>query len=165
MRTGTIGRAVAVVALVVAGLGLLGGCGGKGSGGGPAGPNVHAPTVTDLQVRAATAEKAGQRIVWVVRATVTDPEGDVLGGQAEARIEQTGQVVSATIDANFLHGAQFACTLSVENPPPGRIDVVFSIVDAAGNRSNEVAFFVNVAAEALRGTAPGPTRMELVPVR
>jgi len=158
-------RAVVGLAVVAAGLGLLGGCGGKSGGGNPAATNVHAPTVTNLQVRPATAEKAGQRIVWVLAATVTDPDGDVLGGRAEAKIQQTGQVVSATIDPSFLQGTQFACTLSVENPPPGRIDVVFSIVDAAGNRSNEVPFFVGVSAEAVRGTAPGPTRVELGPAR
>ncbi len=44
-------------------------------------------------------------------ATVTDPNNDVLGGMAEARLVGTTIVVSATIDSGFLRGTQFGAIL------------------------------------------------------
>jgi hypothetical protein len=35
--------------------------------------------------------------------------------------------------------------IRADSVPPGRYDVVFSVFDAAGNQSNEVSFFINVA--------------------
>lgn len=153
---------VGALGAVLAGAVLAGGCGGKGGGSSTA-VNVHAPVVTNLQVRARTPEKANQRIVWTITATVADPDGDVVGGQAEARLVQTGQVVSAAIDPTFVRGDQFAAVLFVQSAPAGRADFIFSIVDAAGNRSNEIPFFVTIAAELPRAGAPTMFRGHLEP--
>ena len=103
-------------------------------------------------------------------ATVTDPNNDVLGGMAEARLVGTTIVVSATIDSGFLQGTQFAAILRVNPIPPGTYQLVFSIVDAAGNRSNEIPFFVTINPEQPRSgklpeTPRGPFLDSIRPAR
>ena len=153
MRARTQTAMVLLVGLVMSG--FVAGCGG-GKKGSPTEPTDNGPVVTNFQVRPLTSEQAGRRVEWLITATVVDPNNDLVGGRKEARIVATGQVIGAALDAEDLRGDMFAAVLFFENPPPGRIDLAFSIVDAAGHRSNEIPFSVNIAAALLpRGTVPG----------
>jgi hypothetical protein len=135
---------------LAAALVVIASCNGNGGGGGTTGTSANAPVVTNFQIRPLTPEVTGRTVEWMVTATVTDPNNDVLGGRAEMRVTATGQTIGATIDNTFLNGNRLAIVFFINDPPPGRIDLVASVVDAAGNRSNEIPLFVTIAAAELR---------------
>jgi hypothetical protein len=140
----------------------------KSGGGGNAitGPSADAPVVSNFQVRALTPQLSGQTVEYLVTATVVDPNGDLLGGQVEARVVSTGEVIGATIDAGFFDGQQFAGVLFFQNPPGGHVELVFSVIDAAGHRSNEIPFAVDIAMTELPRTRPaGPPSGGFRPAR
>jgi hypothetical protein len=145
MRIG-IGRAgswwgMAVgVALSVAGCG--GGGGGGGNAGGSTAVNTDAPVVTDFRITALTPERANTQIRYRITATVTDPSGDLLGGHVE--VNDGARTLTLTIDGSVLRGSTVTVVFITNPVPPGPYSGTFSVVDAAGNRSNTVAFTVTV---------------------
>ena len=140
------------------------GCkGGGGGGGGPAGPSANALVVSDLQIRPLTAEKAFTQVLYLITATVTDPNNDLIGGRVEIRDPATGQIVSLTINGDVLVGNTISVLLVTNPVPPGRYDGILSVVDAAGNRSNEISFFVTIQPEVpLREVPQGSTPSKLI---
>jgi hypothetical protein len=100
----------------------------------------------------------------VITATVTDPSNDLIGGRAEVKRPATGETVSAPITADTFIGPSRIGLVLVTNPvPAGRYDLVFAVIDAAGNRSNETAFFVTIQPEVpLREVPQGPTPSKLI---
>ncbi len=136
----------------------LAGCG-KGHGGGDGattGPTANAPAVSSFQIPA--AHPRGERPVGGVphQRDRGRPGRDAAGGRAEVRVVTTGQVTGKAIEPSDLRGSAFSVVLFFESPPPGRLDLSFSIVDAGGHRSNEIPFAVTfAAAETPHGAAPG----------
>ncbi len=158
----TTGRTLTIL---LAALVITAGCnGGGGHGGGPSGPSTNAPVVTDFQIRAATPEKSFQPVTYVITATVTDPNNDLIGGRAEVKRPATGETVSAPITATTFIGPNKLGLVLVINPvPAGRYDMTFAVTDAAGNRSNEVAFFITIQLELpLREIPQGSTPSKLM---
>ena len=168
MTTGrTLTSSILLTALVIAA-----GCGGGGGhGGGPSGPSANAPVVTDFQIGALSPEKSFTQVAYAITATVTDPNNDLIGGWAEVKRPATGELVSAPITADTFIGPNKLGLVLVTNPAPaGRYDLVFAVIDAAGNRSNEIAFFIVIQPEApLRevpqGSTPGKIIDRLAPAR
>ena len=151
--------------LPLAALVIAAGCkGGGGGGGGPAGPSANAPVVSNLQIRGLTAEKAFREVQYAITATVTDPNNDLIGGRAEVKRPATGETVSATITADTFIGPDTIGLVLVINPvPAGRYDLVFAVTDAAGNRSNEIAFFITIQPQVpLREVPQGSTPSKLI---
>lgn len=119
----------------------LGACGG-GGGGGPTGPDPNAPIITDLQIRALTPERANTRVHHLITLTVQDADNDLAGGRAEIRENATGHVVSATIDPPATNPLAF--TLESNPVPAGHYNFEFTVIDAAGHRSNAVPFSITI---------------------
>ena len=139
------------------------GCKGGGGHGGSSGPS-SSPLVTDFQISALSPERSFREVQYLITATVTDPSNDLIGGRAEVKDVRTGQIVTATITADTFIGPNRIGLLLVTNPvPAGRYDAEFSVVDAAGNRSNVIAFFVTIQPEVpLREVPQGPTPSKLI---
>ena len=156
-------------------LGLLGllliiaGCG--GGGGGTAGPSADAPIQLDLQIRALTSERTGGTVRYLITFVVKDRNNDLIGGKAELKVVATGQVFDFTLSARDFSGdCASQCTgrgvFTLSNPPPGRIDLVHTVIDAAGHRSNGIAFFVTIAAgERPRAGASGQPGIDYTPAK
>ena len=145
------------IGLLVVGL-VVTGCGGGKKGGGPTGPTAEAPMVSNLQVHPLDPEVSGKQVRYAITATVVDADNDLVGGRAEARVPATGETKSFTIEASDLSGNTLGALLVTNPLPPGRYDFTFSVIDAAGHRSNEVPFSITIrAAELPRGTVPVPT--------
>lgn len=142
------------VGLVIA-LVIIANCNG-GGGGGTTGSSANAPVVSEFRIRALDPERAFRTVRYLITARVTDPNNDLIGGRAEFRVPTTGETESTTLDSTFLQGDRFAAVLPLNPVAPGRYEAVFSIVDAAGNRSNEIPFFVTVTAQVPRGRPEVP---------
>lgn len=148
-------------------------CDGGGSKRTPTGPTVNpdAPEQLNLEVRPLTAERTGTTVRYLITTALRDRNNDLVGGRAELRNMASGQTLDFTITAADLAGdCATQCTLrgvlTLVNPPPGRIDLVHTVIDAAGNRSNEISFFVTIAAAQLpREAVPGEPSIEWKPAR
>ena len=116
---------------------------------------MDAPIISNLRLQPLTPEVSGRPGLYEVTATVTDPDGDLVGGRVEVRLVATGETAAFTIDAPF-PGDRLDTALLTDPLPPGRFDLVFTVTDAAGHRSNEVGVSIAIAAAELRsGTTPG----------
>lgn len=159
-------RAIALYAgLVIASL-FITNCGG---GGGSTAPS-NAPVVSDFQILPLTPEKAFTVVLYWIWATVTDPNNDLFGGRVEIRDPVTGQIASVRIDGDILVSNTITVFLSTNPVSAGRYIGVFSVIDAAGNRSNEILFFVTIQPEipqqeVPQGSAQGRIFDRLVPGR
>ena len=148
------------------------GCKGRGGGGASTGPNSDAPVQLDLQIRPLTPERTGITVRYLVTVTLMDRNNDVAGGRSVMRNVTTGQPVGefTLTAADLLGDCVTRCTfqggLTRVNPPPGRTDFAQTVIDAAGNRSAEISFFVNTAqAELPRGAIPSEPSIEWKPAR
>jgi hypothetical protein len=145
---------------------IIANCNGNG-GGGTTGPSPNAPVQTNFQIRALTPEVTPGTVRYLGQFTATDPNNDIVGGQAEIRIVATGQVLSFTItEAARVSGDTFGGVLTLTNLPLGRTDLVHTVIDAAGNRSNGIPFFITIAAAELhRGAVPARPEADWAPRR
>jgi hypothetical protein len=73
--------------------------------------------------------------------------------------------VEFTILSPELVGTTLTFVVTLDDPDPGRLDVTFSVVDVAGNESNEIPFFITMAGAQLREGIPSKTRPGLVLVK
>lgn len=118
------------------------------------------PVVSGVRITSSTAQ--GSRARYTLAATVTDANGDVVGGRLRLRVVSTGQVLerpitatanaseveteetitvaAATLEAATLRGTQFSATLSLSPVPASSVRLAVSVKDRAGNRSAEVSF-------------------------
>jgi hypothetical protein len=142
MRAGRWGGLVVGIALAIAGCGGGGGNGGGGGGAtsGPSSPS--APVLTNFQITALTPERANTQVRYRLTATATDPNGDLLGGHVE--LNDGTRTLTLTIDGGVLQGSTVAVVLVTNPVPAGKYSGTFSVVDAAGNRSNVIAFTVTI---------------------
>lgn len=147
------------------------GCGGGGGGGGaPTAPsNPDAPVQLNLQVNPLTSERAGTEVQYLITITVQDRNGDIVGGRSELRSVTANTTQSFEITAvtgDCITQCTFQGLLTLTKPPPGRIDFVHTTIDKAGNRSNEIPFFVTIAAAELpREAVPGEFGVEWKPTK
>jgi hypothetical protein len=139
-RAGGWSGLVVAVALSIAGCG--GGGNGGGGGGAPTVPSASAPVLTNFQITPLTPERANTQIRYRLTATVTDPNGDLLGGHVD--LNDGVKTLSLPIDGSVLQGSTIAVVLITNPVPAGRYTGTLSVVDAAGNRSNEATFTVTV---------------------
>ncbi len=149
--------------LPLAALVIATGCKGGGGHGGTSGPS-SSPLVTDFQISALSPERSFRQVQYLITATVTDPNNDLIGGRAEVKRPATGETVSAPITADTFTGPNKIGLVLVTNPvPAGRYDLTFAVIDAAGNRSNEVSFFITILPEVpLREVPQGPAPSKLI---
>jgi hypothetical protein len=140
---------------LVAAMLVVAGCGGGGNGGGGGGTpttSALAPIVTNFQIHPMTPERANTQVRYHITATVSDPDNDLLGGQVE--LGDGAKTLTLTIDGTVLRGTTVSIVLVTNPLPPGAYSGTFAVVDAAGHRSNEVGFVVNIAL----GTMPEHTK-------
>jgi hypothetical protein len=120
-------------------------CGGGGGGGGNTSA-TRAPAVSNLQVRATGNQAAGRPIPLNVTATVSDLDNNLVGGRGEIdrataqKVIRAAQLASAPISPSNLAGDQLNINLSVTGLPVGPNALVFRVIDALGNPSNDVPF-------------------------
>lgn len=145
---------------------------GQSAGLTPAGPSATAmesetvqaaagqrPVVSGVRITSATAQSGRAR--YTLAATVTDANGDVVGGRLRLRVVSTGQVLvrpitasvseevereeaitvaAATLEAATLRGTQLSATFSLSPTPTSSARLAVSAQDRAGNRSAEISF-------------------------
>lgn len=112
------------------------------------------PIVSDFHIRPLTPEQAGTTVRWRITANVADLNRDIVGGHVEIRVSATGQTFRLPVLGRDFENDAIAAQFVLVDPPAGRIDMVFSVLDAVGVRSNEIPFFLTLAPEA--GPAAGP---------
>lgn len=163
----SMGSALAGAGLVTVVLFMVA-CGG---GGKSSGPSAGAPEQLSFELSPLTPERTGLTVRYLGTATVRDRDNDLVGGCSEMKFLDSGERASFTLTAENLRGdCTVQCTfrgiLSFENPSPGRIDMTHTVIDAAGRRSNELAFSVNIsAAEQRQDGVPGTPGFRYEPVR
>jgi hypothetical protein len=124
---------------------------------GPTSASLSQTVVSNVQVRALTAQLAGRNVQYQITATVTHPEG-VVGGTAQLKSAtaearkgraQPGAVVASTpVGQQNVVGTELRVTMTLVQPPAGTLQLVFSVVDARGLESNGVPLVLGI------GSAP-----------
>ena len=160
--TGARRATTAYVGLVLALL-VTASCGGGGgsSSGTPTTTSASAPVVSNFQIRPLTPEKANTEVRYQITATVIDPNNDLMGGRVE--LSDGTRTLTLAIDATVLQGNTIGVILITNRVPAGRYTGSFAVVDAAGNRSDEITFAVNI--EALTPSSGGGFIDRLAPAR
>jgi hypothetical protein len=151
--------------ILTLGLALVAGCGGSGGGGGgtPTTVSANAPVLANFRIVALNPEKANAVIRYQITVTVTDADNDVAGGQVE--LSDGTQTLALPIDAGDLQGNTIGVILVTNPVPAGTYPGTFDIVDAAGHKSNVIAFAITVNAQATRGDGSGRLLLQLLPAR
>ncbi len=158
-------RTMTLYAALVAGLMLIASCGGGGGGGGGATTSTltNAPVVTNFRIVALTAEKANTANRYQITATVTDPNNDLLGGQVE--VNDGTKTLTIAISAGTLQGNTVGVILFTNPVPAGTYQLTFTVVDAAGNRSNVITFSLTITPEAAHPSGNDGILQQLLPAR
>lgn len=112
------------------------------------------PVVSNFRIRSLTPEVTDATVRWLISATATHPTPGLLGGRAEVALVATGQTFGVEIRRGDLGPEVLRVELYLVDPPPGRNHGVFSVVDAAGERSNEIPFYVTIEGTRV-GATPG----------
>ena len=110
--------------------------------------------VSNFRIRPPTPEVTDATVRWLISATVTHPGPGLLEGRAEVALVATGQTFGVEIRRGGLVPEALRVELYLVDPPPGRNHGVFSVVDAAGERSNEIPFYVTIEGTRV-GATPG----------
>jgi SAM-dependent methyltransferase len=108
------------------------------------------PVISNFRIRPLTPEVTDATVRWLISATVARGSG-LREARAEVALVATGQTFGVEIRQADLGGDTLRVELHLTGPPPGRNHGVFCLVDAAGERSNEIPFYLTI-----EGTRSGP---------
>jgi SAM-dependent methyltransferase len=108
------------------------------------------PVISNFRIRPLTPEVTDATVRWLISATVARGSG-LREARAEVALVATGQTFGVEIRQADLVGDTLRVELHLTGPPPGRNHGVFCLVDAAGERSNEIPFYLTI-----EGTRSGP---------
>jgi SAM-dependent methyltransferase len=108
------------------------------------------PVISNFRIRPLTPEVTDATVRWLISATVARGSG-LREARAEVALVATGQTFGVEIRQADLDGDTLRVELHLTGPPPGRNHGVFCLVDAAGERSNEIPFYLTI-----EGTRSGP---------